>query len=562
MNCVLQCEHIYEEAACIADRICGLAANGARYKDIVVVICDYDETIAVYGQVFAESNIPVNIDIGMKLIDSPFAKYLRDLMSGAPWMGACVKIDGGTVKDICRRLLEITGDCVGDPVKEKIAEILETCAKILGGQYMTLSEFNNMFCALSNAAKISSVPTYLDRVLLVSAKEYEPTFVKHLFIAGANDGAFPVSMPDTDIITEQDIKNMSIRIEPSASLQNRRAFVHAWNILKSAVKDLCVSYSATTVNGERVNLSGMIERLKLPYDRAENFSSEIYARRRVLTAIGSGNAFEEQNAEYWASVQKAVGLGGMRIPDLDANPKNLNCGEKFFLHGNKISVTQLENFAKCPYYHFMVNGLGVKKREPQGITASMVGTILHKFAEVYVKDGTHRDIGEITRDILGQYNLPRFADVALSKQFKLTAKFLTEDIEKSRYKPNLFEYELEKEISGVTVRGVADRIDLADIGGVSHAVVVDYKSGAVTGPKLQLPLYMDFLKDKYIPDGSYYLSLKTFAKTKISPGESAPVLERVHLIINEIKNGTVIQKAFHKSVCEYCPAGAMCGRRL
>ena len=218
MKYVLQCNNVYDEAARIANKICGLVSNGARYKDIAVVICDYDDTVTIYYEIFAQSGIPVNVDVGMKLIEHPYAKHLRDKMAYHPWA----------------QQYQCDAD---DPAIQKIDEILATCKKVSREIKVSNNEFLNMFCSLCSAVKISDVPIYADRVLLVSAKEYEPSFVPYLFVTGASDGAFPVTAPDTDIITEQDINNMSINIEPSASLQNKRARQHAKYILASATKE-------------------------------------------------------------------------------------------------------------------------------------------------------------------------------------------------------------------------------------------------------------------------------------------------------------------------------------
>ena len=541
MRYVLQCENVYVEAARIANRICGLVGAGVRYKDIVVVICDYDETVSVYNQIFTESGIPVNVDVGMKLIDHPLVKHLRDLMLNTPWKS-------NEMPDAEENVLQ------------KIIGILETIKRIVGGQRLSGSEFCNMFCTLCSAAKISDVPHYADRVLLVSAKEYEPSFVPYLFVTGASDSVFPYTTSDTDIITEQDIKNVSFRIEPSASMQNKRARSHAQNILNSAVKELCVSYSTVNIKGERTGASELInnEYLIMNIDRKEDLTSRVYAKQNVLTAIGNGSAFFD--TKHWASVQAALNLD-LQIPQLDKMPGNIKCGKQLFFPENKAHVTQIENFVKCPYYHFLTNGLRVKKRELDKIGANTIGTILHEFAEKFLKDKTPIE------KIIGKYKLPQYTVAALKKQAKLIAKFLTEDIAKSEFKPYLFEHKLEKDFDGIKVHGIADRIDVADlqcksgqseVDAIKSAMVVDYKSGTNIGVKLQLPLYMSFLTDKYIPEAAYYLSLKNFKKTVISVDDIEPAVKQAQSVIADLKKGVIAPNPNHKSVCEYCPARVVC----
>ena len=504
VSCV-RCDNVYDEAARIANRICGLVARGARYKNIAVVICDYDDTVAIFIETFRQRNIPVNVDVGMKLIEHPYAKSLRDQMAKSPWY----------TKYECAE---------DDPAKQKIDEILEICKKQSREIAVSDGEFLNMFCSLCSAAKISDVPNYADRVLLVSSEEHEPSFIPYLFVAGASDGAFPVVTSDTDIITEQDIESMAIVIEPSASVQNTRARNHARNILGSATKQLFISCSTTNVKGERVSPCNLVK-----------------------------SEFLIDNDEYSASISRAISSTGFAVPNLYAKPDNLKCGCELFFSKRNASVTQLENFSRCPYYHFLTNGLRVKKRG-DNLNATM-GTILHTFAEQYVKTKCTQESDEIVKEILKDYTLPKYARSAAKKQCKLIAKFLTKEISTSQYKPHLFEHKLENVINGINVRGVADRVDVDAQG---HAIVLDYKSGMVYGPKLQLPLYMGFLRDKYMPDGAYYLNLKTFKKTEVSSDEIEPALEKTINAIKDIKSGVVDKSPNFQRTCEYCPAGAMC----
>jgi len=556
MKYVLQCDHVYDEAARIANAICGLVHGGARYRDIVVVICDYDDTVSIYNEIFLQSGIPVNVDVGMKLIEHPFTKYLRDVLARSPWLKTCPPLKGSTVKQICAGLLKLAENCEDQTAKTEITKLLSTCTEILGAQEISIQEFSNMFCTLCAAAKISDVPAYADRVLLCAAKEYEPCFVPYLFIAGANDSTFPVQTGDTDIITEQDIGHMAIRIEPSASLQNRRAKTHATNILKSAAKQLYLSYSTTNISGERVGKCAFIGNTWKPVPE-DGLHCKSYAKLRLLQTLGSGQIHRDGQGEYWASVQQAVDIKGMRVPQLNKTPENICCAGALFFPNNRASVTQIENFVKCPYYHFLVNGLGAKARDTNQIGPNVIGTILHEIAEKLGKGSTLA----VALGVLKKYDLPPYSVSAIKTRAKQMEKFLRDDIAQSKYKPHLFEHPLQGQIEGITVRGIADRIDTQTINGKTHAVVWDYKSGDVKKPKLQIPLYMDFLRGEYAVDDGYYLSFKDFVKKGTKPTEAEEAIIQARVAITAMKSGCITPEPLGKGICEYCPAGAMCGRR-
>ncbi|MDR0462475.1 MAG: PD-(D/E)XK nuclease family protein [Christensenellaceae bacterium] len=554
MKFVLQCNNVYAEAGCLANRICELVAGGARYRDITVVVCDYQDTAPIYTQVFADSGIPVNADVGGDLMAHPTAKHLRDVMLGAPWRKDAPTFRGRTALEICRELNQILdGD---DVATERIRGILTVIGNVLGEQSITLGEFNNMFCTLCTACKISDVPKYLDRVMLVDVKEYEPSFVPHLFIAGATAEAFPQGISDTDIITEQDISEMKIKIEPSARLQAARSLQHARNIINSATKDVFVSYSSKNSRGSRGAVSPLAgSDFKTPDAK---FFSKMYAKQRTLATIGNKSAFvNNEQAEFFASVAQATDLGELKIPQICKQPNDITDAEKLFFKKGHISVTTLENFAKCPYYSFLVNGLGLKKREPQNqIAPSTVGTILHAFAETFLKTGKTADT--IIKDVLKDYRLPKHITSVITVQAHQIADYLAlqKDLD---FVPRFFEYSVEGVIGGKTVCGKVDRIDVGKNN--TQFTVVDYKTGDPGAVRLQLPIYMWFLQSRLNmqPNGGYYLNLRKFTKKAVDTDEISTAVTSAKASIESIKNGQIRKQPINKSVCEYCPCGAMCG---
>jgi len=532
MKFVLPCENVYDEAATVANKICDLVANGARFRDIVVVICDYEDTAPIFTQVLQSSQIPVNVDVGMKLIETVEGKYLRDLLNNSPWVKERLVIKNPTVVQICKQLSKFA-------TEEKIIEILDVVTKTLGDQKITVTEFSNMFCTLLTATKISDVPANLDRVMLVGAKEYEPTFIPHVFIAGAT--AFPAPVPDTDIITEQDIRAMKIHVEPTATLQATRAWRHAINIMQSATQGLYISYSAINVRGEHATPTPLAH--GFPIGTAD-IACRSFAKTRVLAGIGNGEAFQNnETAEYLASVKTASDMADFKIPQLDKQPANVA------LDIDKISVTALEDYAKCPYYFYLTRVLKLKPFEPPNAVAPhVVGTILHTFAERFVREGA--PIEAVLRD----YKLPNYMTRAIKKCAKQIANYLTESIATRDFKPKYFEHEIDGELDGVKVRGKVDRIDAH----LDQLHVVDYKSGGAGVIRLQVPLYMHFLG----ATGGEYLNLKELKPREVRVDEIAPAVARATDLIADIKRGKITREPAHKDVCKYCPNRGMCEVKL
>ena len=160
-----QCSNVYQESARVANRICALVAEGARYRDIVLVVCDYEDTAPIYIQAMQANGIPISVDISEKLIEYALIKYLRDCMQNAPWVKSLVRFKDAKVNALCKNIEDLiaqSDEALRDEIViEKTKEILATIRNVLGGQSITVSEFNNMFCSLASACKISDVPKFL-----------------------------------------------------------------------------------------------------------------------------------------------------------------------------------------------------------------------------------------------------------------------------------------------------------------------------------------------------------------------------------------------------------------
>jgi ATP-dependent helicase/nuclease subunit B len=382
-------------------------------------------------------------------------------------------------------------------------EVLEVVARVSSEQKISISEFINVFSALAKATKVSDIPELADAVLLVSVAEYQPSFVPYVFVTGASDGAFPMAQDDTDIITAQDIANTAVRIEPSASQQYARNRQHAVDIMTSATKKLYISFTGQ-------NPSELVEKMAIMPNDSE-VASKSFATHTVLKAIGDGTAFGD--TEYYGNVLKSLDLGGMQYINPNQQASALENAQELFFPNGTARVTQIENFRKCPYYHFLENGLRVRVRERNTIAANVMGTVIHKLAEEFTqiiialgRDGLEKfdaesEMKKVVEKVLyiEEFRFltaePKNAPVIsnLKKEARLLAREIVRQIRGSKYFPKHAEMPIQGEIEGVVVRGKADRVD---VGVNTHAIIIDYKTGAIDKAELATPSIYTVLAKK------------------------------------------------------------------
>jgi len=514
---LIQNENVYSLAETVANKICGLVQSGTRYNEIVLTLCDFDDTAEIYAAAFARFNIPTNIDIGTRLLDTPEVKHIRDGLLNAPWQGGL----GGERPEII----------------DKVNSIKTTISTIMSGIEIPKDEYLNLFCTLCAAQKISAVPRALDRVLITPTAEWAPEFTKYVFIAGASMGNFPEQTPDTDIITMQDVANMTIRIDPTPKLQNARAMQHAKNIIGAATDTAFLCAAHTNTAGQKTTKSPLAK-LFTPDADTEIYSPE-YAKTVVLTALGNGSAFESiQSAEYFKSLETAANVR-VKIPNLNQSPQKITPEIK------SLSVTEIENYIKCPYYWFVTNVLKLRKPDPKNIIPPhVIGTMLHEFLEQYLKTGKF-------------ITLPK----NLQSHAKRLAKWIESDLKDAQFQPAEFEKRIETTVENVKIRGVIDRVDCDKSG---NKIVIDYKTGGAGIVKIQVPFYAHAIRETDCatnpPDiAGYYLNLRDFTKKQIDSQDIPPAVTAVKDAVTDIKRGIISPKPLHKSVCEYCPNATFCG---
>jgi ATP-dependent helicase/DNAse subunit B len=363
-----------------------------------------------------------------------------------------------------------------------------------------------------------------------------------LFVSGAAAGTFPEKIPDTDIITMQDISNMEIQIDPTPKLQTLRQNLHAQNIVAAATHGVWLC-RAEIDKGQKTQISPLARGLKSEID-TEIYHPE-YAKSLVLSAIGSGSALKNhETAEFFKSVETAANIN-IQIPKLFTAPKPLTA------IAPTLSVTEIENFVKCPYYRFVTNCLNLSNPRPQNtIDPRTVGTILHAFLEDFLK--THRNPKTIIRALLKPHKLPKYVQTVIENHAIMLSKNVESDSAKTDFRPKFFEKRVETTVENTKIRGIVDRIDENPAG---ETIVVDYKSGGAGLVRLQVPFYAHLSG----AIGGYYLNLRDLSRREITPEDIPAAAETVKNAVVCIKNGDISQNPVHKSVCEYCLNKTFCG---
>jgi len=461
---------------------------------------------------------------------SNFVQKLKDISEFIDAEKMLEKISENERKNNLELEAEIT-----DVIFEKFNKISDNLMKFLGDQKVSVIEFLQVFLSGFAEEDVNLVPVSVDSVL-VQKKADGLYKIKNLFVVGAVDGVFPVKMADTGILQDAELESSSElvqkKIEPTIKEINKREKFAQFEIMLIPTEKLYVSYS--THSGGAVNKpANIVSRLvnlfgiKTQKYYAENYfvtkksAEKQFAKRVGEYLCGDFENSKDLNEEYNK-------LNSILSPHFKEYIDNISFGNKefkisnakeiFFLN-NKTSVSQLENYFACPYSFFAKYGLRLKENKDATLSSLDIGTIVHKFAELFTNnikkfEGlTSKEFEKKTKDVLT--NALEMLKINTQKNIAILnfvydeavrlARYLFDEQQSSSFKNdsklNEFEFfgnnavklKLDDD-TYISIEGKIDRID----GFGNYIRIIDYKTGKTDsdlssiyfGKKIQLVSYL------------------------------------------------------------------------
>lgn len=466
-------------------------------------------------------------------------------------------------------------------VFEILIEILDQTVEIMGDETIKVAAFIDLLSVGFAECTIGSIPTVIDSVLVTGADRMKTQNAKVLFVLGVNDGIFPAPILDEGIINDierNEIKSAGLKIDLDTKEKSFNEQFLIYSTLTSASERLRLSYPIADHEGKTLRQSIILHRLKKVFPSIKQSSDLIELNDSNIENITTVNPtfnslilkirkyYEGEGiAPLWLDTFRWFKESDKR-EKVDSLLEGLNYTtqvkkvpkEKIKeLYGdNRLSVSQLETYSKCPYAYFVKYGLKAKERREFGFKALEIGTFMHKVLEDFstVIKKEDEDLREIEKSFIEEAvgvivdnmleSLPNYI-LNSSARYKFLGERLkrlivnaiwviTQHIKagefeavgyeegfgpKDSFPPILIELE-----SGETVEliGKIDRLDEAILGESKYIRIVDYKSSKrkvslsdiYYGLQMQLLVYLDAILESYenkgvesSPGGMFYFKL-------------------------------------------------------
>lgn len=438
-------------------------------------------------------------------------------------------------------------------IYRKLMDLLNQMVVLMGDEVLSLEQFAEILRAGFEELQIGFIPVTADQVVIGDLERTRLDHVKVLFVLGVNDTNIPGANQPGGMISDMErefLARTGVELAPSQrQLQFRQRF-YLYQQLTKASDKLYLSYAMVDNAEKELRPSYFIRTVSqmFPQIKAQEISKELLAEHptELLSQFVSyANAYmndmlsEEEIIRFYTmltalkeyiepDVLERVLFGlatyGMRkFAKLENEIAKSLYGT--ILYG---SVSRLEQFATCPYAHFLKYGLGLREPKEYVLESADLGTIFHDvlagFATDLKKDGydwktfpsTYGDqkIEEKLAILKETYSDELLLDkarngFALSRAeriLKRSVKTLQQHMQAGAFETYGLEMDFDVSCTWdaseellMRLKGRIDRLDIATVEDDVYVKIIDYKSGnkqlelecVYDGLQMQLVAYMD-----------------------------------------------------------------------
>lgn len=474
-----------------------------------------------------------------------------------------------------------------------LMDLFDQLCQVAPSGTLSFSDMVNLLEAGMEQLTLGVVPARLDQVVVGDVTRSRLEKRKVLFVLGVNEGVLPALIEGKGLLSDYErdrLYKMGLELAPSGRRTLFRDQFYAYLGFLKGTDKLYVSYLNADEEGKGLRPSHIIHMLRklFPrlgvvelskgYEQALVISTPHATYRQALERLHMKQQVEPMILEWlnqvspWSDRYQFArkGLLGNSIDfKLSSETASNLYPDRFAL-----SVTRLEEFASCPFAHFVTYGLQAKERDVYEITMPQLGTIFHRVIELFFKRVKVREmtfdqvseeiriawVEELVDQVIGDEMNQVFFDTKrnhhritrLKAMLDKTLTVLIFQICSGDFVPDAAEWRFtgdREDLEALTVsvkekklvlKGTIDRVDQFDQDGYRYLTLVDYKSSAhdvdlnkvYHGLQLQLLLYMNVAKEiksqesdhKVIPSGVFYFKIDDpFASLSEDEGDDVAV---------------------------------------
>lgn len=499
-----------------------------------------------------------------------------------------------------------------------IVQTMDEMVDVLGEKKESTLVFNELFTLGLSMHEISIVPTNVDVVTVAMPESISEKPEKYVFVVGANDGVYPSIMQSEGILSDRDrgvLSDLGVELAQDTVSKAYEENYIALKVLLSAEKKLYITYPIGDTSGGARFPSITVKRVKSFFPKlmvqTHISTGEVYGDEKIVKPNASFKkyALNLKNSEKLSDKWIQAGEWYKKNPDwrekcimldkaMNFVPKAYNLKtevtDRLYKGDLNLSVSSLEQYARCPFAYYANYTLKLKTREKAEITVADSGSLMHEAIEklscAIIKNGyswksapvdfLEKETAKITDEIAVE--LEKKFEYTTISQLRTVARikemldqsilYIAEHLRAGKFEPLGYEIEFGdgKKFSALTfdvggkkirLRGKVDRADIYyDEQGKKYIRVIDYKSGKKDfdfpsmyyGLQIQLVAYLDRMCEDTGSNPAGILYFRLFdpvvdASQNTKNEEIAAMLEKEHKMTGVVLDNDNIIRAMDSS---------------
>lgn len=443
-----------------------------------------------------------------------------------------------------------------------VMEILGGLPEILGDDCIKLKDFAQIFSMVISTEDLGTLPVGIDNVQIGQADRIRTDNPRAVFVLGANEGEFPLTVSGGGLLSESDRRIMlenDFKLYSYGEILNLQERYFAYMACTAAQEKLFISFLGNT--GRESAPSEIVTSIKSIFPQLKPYT--LYDISDIDLVETRKNAFELMSERYFVNTafysslkkyfsnDKRYNSVKALAENTDAVIEDSSVATSLFNYNMYISASRLEDFYNCSFRYFCKFGLNARPRKKAEMDPMQRGTLIHYVLEMILSDYGSKGLCAMTESeikavvdkyvteffetemgnaadlsVRFKYNYVRLSKLIYSVVIHLAQEFSESDFEAKAFeldidrdgqvKPEILELD---DGGTIQIRGSIDRVDTLEKNGQKYVRVVDYKSGNKTfnlsdimyGLNLQMFVYLFSLcEDKGsrfsgIPAGVLYM---------------------------------------------------------
>ena len=452
---------------------------------------------------------------------------------------------------------------VNRQIRKLVTELLEQLWTLLGKRRAAIRDLKHMLDSALASMSLAAVPEREDGVIIGEVGHLLAGTIDALILPRAQDGM--LTAPESGWLTDQERRKLEEGTGKTIGISRETGcLIRKYDFYRTLTlprRKLMISWSLRAEEGGALQPDGLIAQLKGIFpgvreeggiQEAEN-QAEPVTPQAALDGLGPWISGQKDGAEPDVNWEAALirllhsgeygGTARRVLAELAPTEKKQSLqretARKLFMT-DRLSVSRLEQFASCPYRHFIDYGLRPVKQEVFSFETNDAGDFFHEALDRYMKQaGTEKNwpyltteqagtvIDRIIADLTEEWKDSPLRDDALGewtgdgyvRRVRRAAQVLTRFAANSDFRTIATE-QVFGEAEGLppivmtlpdgsraAIRGKIDRIDTWENGEGIWLRIVDNKSSEkkpdparmATGEQLQLLIYLKAAADS-MPD--------------------------------------------------------------